>query len=161
MKCSGASTVLAVQRPCRMAPPHSSFHTLWMPGDHLHTFCMYNYCDAGTWADINCAVSGTGVGEEFIRRAAAHDVAARMEYKGLSLAAAMHEVVWQSMAEGDGGFVGVDRDYNCVMDLNSVGMYRAAVDYRGNCVLAVFPDEVQQEEKQDGKQQEKQEGHGK
>lgn len=116
---------------------------------------------SGTWADTNCAVSGTGVGEEFIRRAAAHDVAARMQYKGLSLAAAMHEVVWQSMAEGDGGFVGVDSDYNCVMDFNSVGMYRAAVDYRGNCVLAVFPDEVQQEEKQDDEQQEKQEGHGK
>jgi isoaspartyl peptidase/L-asparaginase-like protein (Ntn-hydrolase superfamily) len=28
--------------------------------------------DAGTWADKCCALSGTGVGEEFIRRAAAH-----------------------------------------------------------------------------------------
>jgi beta-aspartyl-peptidase (threonine type) len=64
-----------------------------------------------------------------------------MQYKGISLAAAMHEVVAKSMSSGDGGFVGVDRDYNCVMEFNSVGMYRAAVDYRGNLVLAVFPDE--------------------
>jgi beta-aspartyl-peptidase (threonine type) len=68
-----------------------------------------------------------------------------MQYKGINLAAAMHEVVWQSMSEGDGGFVGVDNDYNCVMDFNSVGMYRAAVDYRGNRVFAVFQNEEQQE----------------
>jgi beta-aspartyl-peptidase (threonine type) len=66
-----------------------------------------------------------------------------MQYKDISLAEAMREVVWDSMSEGDGGFVGVDRDYNCVMDFNSVGMYRAAVDYRGNHVLAVFQDEQQ------------------
>jgi beta-aspartyl-peptidase (threonine type) len=64
-----------------------------------------------------------------------------MQYKGISLAEAMREVVWNSMSEGDGGFVGVDREYNCVMDFNSVGMYRAAVDYRGNHVLAVFQDD--------------------
>lgn len=98
---------------------------------------------SGTWADPNCAVSGTGVGEEFIRRAAAHDVAARLKYKGISLQQAMHEVVWESMSEGDGGFVGVDKDYNFVMMFNSVGMYRGAVDYRGNRVLEVFQDEQQ------------------
>lgn len=93
---------------------------------------------AGTWADSRCAVSGTGVGEEFIRRAAAHDVAARVKYKGISLQQAMKEVVWESFAEGDGGFVGVDADYNVVMDFNSVGMYRGAVDYRGLNMTAVF-----------------------
>ena len=73
---------------------------------------------AGTWADKRCALSGTGVGEEFIRRAAAHDVAARVAYKGYSLREAMREVVWESFAEGDGGFVGVDADYNIVWDFN-------------------------------------------
>jgi beta-aspartyl-peptidase (threonine type) len=58
------------------------------------------------------------VGEEFIRRAAAHDVAARVAYKGCSLKQAMHEVVWESFAEGDGGFVGVDQHYNVVWDFN-------------------------------------------
>lgn len=96
---------------------------------------------AGTWADSRCAVSGTGVGEEFIRRAAAHDVAARVQYKGISLQQAMKEVVWESFSEGDGGFVGLDADYNVVMDFNSVGMYRGAVDYRGLNVTAVFQDQ--------------------
>jgi beta-aspartyl-peptidase (threonine type) len=73
---------------------------------------------AGTWADARCALSGTGVGEEFIRRAAAHDVAARVAYKGISLAAAMREVVWGSMHQGHGGFVGVDADANVVWDFN-------------------------------------------
>lgn len=73
---------------------------------------------AGTWADKQCALSGTGVGEEFIRRAAAHDVAARVKYKGCSLKQAMKEVVWESFAEGDGGFVGVSADYTAVWDFN-------------------------------------------
>eukprot|EP00882_Tetradesmus_deserticola_P011568 GHRQ01012238.1.p1 GENE.GHRQ01012238.1~~GHRQ01012238.1.p1 ORF type:complete len:144 (+),score=32.90 GHRQ01012238.1:126-557(+) len=114
---------------------------------------LHPCCCAGTWADVNCAVSGTGVGEEFIRRAAAHDVAARVQYKGISLTEAMHEVVWQSMSQGDGGFVGVDSDYNCVIDFNSVGMYRAAVDFRGNNVLAVFQDTEQQAGQEQGVQQ--------
>src|SRR6185503_16023772 len=44
---------------------------------------------AGTYADNRaCAVSGTGLGEAFIRAAVAHDVAARMRYRGESLASA-------------------------------------------------------------------------
>jgi beta-aspartyl-peptidase (threonine type) len=58
------------------------------------------------------------VGEEFIRRAAAHDVAVRVAYKGVSLQEAMQQVVWESFSEGDGGFVGVDSDYNIVWDFN-------------------------------------------
>jgi hypothetical protein len=33
----------------------------------------------------------------------------------------MREVVWDSFAEGDGGFVGVDADYNIVWDFNRCG----------------------------------------
>lgn len=58
------------------------------------------------------------MGEEFIRRAAAHDVAARVAYKGVSLREAMRQVVWESFSEGDGGFVGVDADCNLVWDFN-------------------------------------------
>src|SRR5207302_707682 len=35
---------------------------------------------AGTYADDNCAVSGTGLGEAFIRGVLAYDVAARIRY---------------------------------------------------------------------------------
>lgn len=65
------------------------------------------------------------MGEEFIRRAAAHDVAARVAYKGVSLREAMRQVVWESFSEGDGGFVGVDADYNVVWDFNRWVVRRA------------------------------------
>lgn len=54
-----------------------------------------------------------------IRRAAAHDVAARVAYKtGCSLRQAIKEVVWESFSEGDGGFVGVGADYEVVWEFN-------------------------------------------
>ena len=37
---------------------------------------------AGTWADERCGVSGTGWGEFFIRNAVAHDICARVAYRG-------------------------------------------------------------------------------
>lgn len=44
---------------------------------------------AGTYADNRaCAVSGTGLGEAFIRAAVGHDIAARLLYAKVSLAAA-------------------------------------------------------------------------
>ena len=44
---------------------------------------------AGNYADnATCAVSGTGIGEEFIRHGMASDVAARMRYGGADLASA-------------------------------------------------------------------------
>src|SRR5690606_10294114 len=48
---------------------------------------------AGTWADDRCGVSGTGWGEFYIRNAVAHDVCARVAYRGDSLAEAAEEVV--------------------------------------------------------------------
>ena len=48
---------------------------------------------AGTWADGRCAVSATGHGEHFLRVAAAKDVAARLEYGGLSLEQAAEQTV--------------------------------------------------------------------
>ena len=41
---------------------------------------------AGTWADERCGVSGTGWGEFFIRNAVAHDICARVAYRGDTLA---------------------------------------------------------------------------
>ncbi len=43
---------------------------------------------AGTYAANDaCAVSGTGIGEEFIRHSVAYDVAAQMRYAGRSMTA--------------------------------------------------------------------------
>jgi beta-aspartyl-peptidase (threonine type) len=85
------------------------------------------------------------VGEAFIRRAAAHDVAARVAYKGVPLAQAVAEVVRGSFVPGDGGFVGVDAAGAVVWDFNSPGMYRGCADSSGRLVTAIFPDEAAQQ----------------
>ena len=49
---------------------------------------------AGTYADnANCAISGTGQGEYFIRQVVAYDICALMMYRHLSLARAAYEVI--------------------------------------------------------------------
>jgi beta-aspartyl-peptidase (threonine type) len=99
---------------------------------------------AGTWADSHCAVSCTGHGESFIRTAAAHDLAARMAYGGLSLAEAADAVIHGSIPAmgGSGGLVAVDAQGRVVMPFHCEGMYRAAVDGRGCRTIAIYQDEI-------------------
>ena len=95
---------------------------------------------AGTYADNRaCAVSGTGLGEAFIRAAVAYDVCARMRYGGVSLAAAAAAALKAVAALGaDGGLIAVDRRGNTVMPFNSEGMFRASIDGRGRRTIAIF-----------------------
>ncbi len=95
---------------------------------------------AGVYADnAACAVSGTGLGEAFMRAVLAHDVAARMRYGGESLAAAARKALATVAAlGGDGGLIAVDRRGRVVMPFNSEGMYRACVDAAGRKTLALF-----------------------
>jgi L-asparaginase / beta-aspartyl-peptidase len=82
---------------------------------------------AGTFADnATCAVSGTGHGEFFIRWAVAHEIAALMRYKGLSVAAAADEVINKQLknVKGEGGVIALDAKGNFAMPFNSDGMYR-------------------------------------
>ncbi len=94
---------------------------------------------AGTWADARCAVSGTGLGEAFIRAAVGHDIAARMRYRGDTLAraaaAALRNV---RRLGGDGGLVAVDRRGNIAMPFNSGGMYRASIARDGRVTVAIY-----------------------
>jgi len=95
---------------------------------------------AGTYADNRaCAVSGTGLGEAFIRAAVAYDTAARMRYRGASLASAARAAL-RNVARlgGDGGLIAVDRRGNVAMPFNSEGMYRGSIDRRGKTTIAVF-----------------------
>lgn len=63
---------------------------------------------AGTWADESVAVSCTGVGEYFIRTAAAHEVAARVRLAGEPLAQAVETVLAAVAAlGGTGGIIAV------------------------------------------------------
>jgi len=95
---------------------------------------------AGTYADNRaCAVSATGLGEAFIRAAVAHDMSARMRYRGVSLAAAAAAALANvAKLGGDGGLVAVDRRGNVAMPFNSEGMYRACIDRRGRRTLEIF-----------------------
>ena len=98
---------------------------------------------AGTYANNKtCAISCTGHGEPFIKAVAAYDVAAHMEYKGLSLHEAMNEVVHKKLIalEGEGGMIGVDAKANISMMFNSAGMYRAMQHSNGQKVISIYKD---------------------
>lgn len=95
---------------------------------------------AGTWADLRVAVSGTGLGEAFMRTVAAHDIAARMAYAGASLHEACDAVVRHELLRwgGSGGVVAVDAQGRVAMPFNCEGMYRAAIDGAGYRQVAIF-----------------------
>ena len=98
---------------------------------------------AGTYANnTTCAISCTGHGEPFIKAVAAYDVAAHMEYKGLSLHDAMFEVVHKKLKalEGEGGMIGVDAKANISMMFNSAGMYRAMQHSNGKKEISIYKD---------------------
>jgi beta-aspartyl-peptidase (threonine type) len=95
---------------------------------------------SGTYANnASCAVSATGHGEYFIRAVVAHDVCARVEYRGLGLERAVREVVHGTLKDlgGEGGLIAVDPRGNVVMDFNNGGMFRAMRDSRGRRVVAI------------------------
>jgi beta-aspartyl-peptidase (threonine type) len=98
---------------------------------------------AGTYAsNKSCAVSGTGHGEFFIRYTVAREIAALMEYKGMTVQKAAEEVIINRLkpAGGEGGIIAVDKDGNIAMVFNSPGMYRGCADSNGRHELAIFND---------------------
>ena len=98
---------------------------------------------AGTWADARCGVSGTGWGEYFIRAAVAHDICARVAYRGDSLRDAADEVLLRRVPAlgGDGGAIALDADGNIAMPFNTSGMYRGWVKPDGSRGTAIFREE--------------------
>jgi beta-aspartyl-peptidase (threonine type) len=96
---------------------------------------------AGTYAsNATCAVSATGHGEHFICNVVAYDIAALMEYKGLSLQEAAEEAVLRKLTGrgGEGGIIAVDKDGEVAMTFNSAGMYRACVTQDGLPKVEIF-----------------------
>ena len=87
-----------------------------------------------------CAVSCTGSGEFFIRGVVAYDVSCLMEYKGLTLDEASHEVVHKRLMEikGDGGLIAVDTNGNIAMPFNTEGMYRASKSSSGKEEISIY-----------------------
>lgn len=97
---------------------------------------------AGTYANSRCAVSATGWGEFYIRANAAHDICARVEYKGESVAQAADDVVLGVVPKlgGDGGVIALDADGNFATPFNTDGMYRGWIDREGKLHIAIFPE---------------------
>lgn len=93
---------------------------------------------AGTYAANRIgAVSCTGVGEYFIRTAAAHTVISRMqllgETVGAAAGAALSDIVEMG---GNGGIIAIDDRGNVAMPYNTSGMYRAMRTSRGERLVA-------------------------
>jgi beta-aspartyl-peptidase (threonine type) len=71
----------------------------------------------------------------------AFDVAARMKYKGLSLAGAARETIDNlTSIKGEGGLIAVDSHGNVTMPFNSDGMYRGCVLHDGKFHIDIYRD---------------------
>jgi beta-aspartyl-peptidase (threonine type) len=99
---------------------------------------------AGTYAsDRSCAVSGTGEGEYFIRLSVARAIAALVELKGLSLQAAVDQVIQTDLEAlgGHGGVIAVTPDGQMAWSFNTSGMYRARVADGQALEVSIYKDE--------------------
>lgn len=95
---------------------------------------------AGTYAKNGvCAVSATGHGEVFIRAVAAHHIANGLEYRNLSLEAAVRELIHTRIPAlgGTGGVIACGARGEIVMDFNTDGMFRARRDSSGKREVAI------------------------
>ncbi len=100
---------------------------------------------AGTYAANDaCAVSGTGIGEEYIRHSVAYDVAAQMRYAGRSMKDAVDEIMTKKLAAGVGGLIAVSHLGEIVLQHNTPGMSCGAADSGGRFeTFLLLPDESQ------------------
>jgi beta-aspartyl-peptidase (threonine type) len=95
---------------------------------------------AGTYAEnATCAVSCTGIGEQFIRHAVSFDIAAQMRYQKTPLVEAVGRVLQRTLKPGDGGIIAVAHDGSFTMQFNTGGMSRAAANSDGHFEVRVGP----------------------
>lgn len=99
---------------------------------------------AGTYAsNESCAVSGTGHGEFFIRFTVAHDIAALVQYRGMTVKQAGDEVIHKKLSapdNGEGGVIILDAKGNFAMPFNSEGMYRGWIGADGQPHVEIYKD---------------------
>ncbi len=99
---------------------------------------------AGTVAENgNVAVSATGMGEFFIRKMVAGDVAARMRYLQEDVHTACEHIIQGDLKAmgGEGGLIAIDHQGDIHFAMNSLGMYRAAIDTNGDITVKIYADE--------------------
>ncbi|KAL6013376.1 hypothetical protein ACLOJK_003874 [Asimina triloba] len=93
---------------------------------------------AGTYACDLCAISCTGEGEAIIRGTLAREVAAVMEYKGLSLQDAIDYVIKERLDEGKAGLIAVSKDGKVGYGFNTTGMFRGCATEDGFMEVGIW-----------------------
>lgn len=94
---------------------------------------------SGTYAGTGCAVSCTGEGEAIIRGTLARDVAAAMEYGGLSLQAAVDRVIATRLDRGGkAGLIAVSSKGEVTCGFNCVGMFRGCATQDGHMEVGIW-----------------------
>ena len=99
---------------------------------------------AGTIAENgNVAVSTTGMGEFFLRKMVASDVAARMRYLKEDVHTACEHIIQGELKTmgGEGGLIAIDGQGDIHFGMNSSGMYRASVDTEGRVEVKIYADD--------------------
>ena len=96
---------------------------------------------AGTWADASIAVSCTGIGEAFIRTAAAHSMA--IHHRTTSLTQAAERVLDEvEPFGGRGGLIALNNQGDVVMPFQTMLMYRG-VFQDGQVQVGIGPEFIQ------------------
>lgn len=89
------------------------------------------------------AVSTTGMGEFFIRKRVAEDVAARIRYLKEDVHTACETVIQGDLKAmgGEGGLIAIDAEGELHFAMNSSGMYRAGINTQGELSVKIYADE--------------------
>ncbi|UYI46867.1 isoaspartyl peptidase/L-asparaginase [Vibrio natriegens] len=89
------------------------------------------------------AVSTTGMGEFFIRKRVAEDVAARIRYLKEDVHTACEAVIQGDLKAmgGEGGLIAIDAEGELHFAMNSSGMYRAGINTQGELSVKIYADE--------------------
>ncbi|HEY3395620.1 MAG TPA: isoaspartyl peptidase/L-asparaginase [Lacipirellulaceae bacterium] len=96
---------------------------------------------AGNYANNeSCAVSGTGIGEQYIRHSISAKVAWLVAERRLSLDEAVHHCLHEVLQPGDGGIIAVDRHGRISLEATTNSMPRGAADSSGRFETAIWMD---------------------
>lgn len=99
---------------------------------------------AGTYADnAGCAVSGTGIGEQYIRHSIGFQVNFRVRENKQSLKEAVDFCLSQVLNPGDGGLIAVDSQGNMVMQTSTATLTRGWSDWKGSRGVAIWDDPLE------------------
>ena len=93
---------------------------------------------ASTYADHRVALSTTGVGESFIKRAATRDIAMRVEYLGTPLKRAADHVIKELIGKQDGvggALIAIGKEGEIAISSNGYGILYGWATQNGDIVV--------------------------